>query len=73
MHLLSISKQFERAVELCAEHDVQITEDLAERMTPEKTAMEPSERARILMEVAKLCRKQGSFQLACKKFTQAIS
>ena len=37
MHLLSISKQFDRAVQLCAEHDVQITEDMAERMTPEKT------------------------------------
>ena len=37
VHLLSISKQFDRAVQLCAEHDVQITEDMAERMTPEKT------------------------------------
>ncbi len=36
VHLLSISKQFEKAVQLCAEHDVQITEEMAERMTPEK-------------------------------------
>lgn len=31
-----MSKQFEKAVQLCAEHDVQITEEMAERMTPEK-------------------------------------
>ena len=36
VHLLSMSKQFEKAVQLCAEHDVQITEEMAERMTPEK-------------------------------------
>jgi len=71
VHLLSMSKQFEKAVQLCAEHDVQITEEMAERMTPEKNSMEPSHRAEILQEIGKLCRKQGSFQLACKKFTQA--
>ncbi|CAJ1392249.1 unnamed protein product [Effrenium voratum] len=71
VHLLSISKQFDRAVQLCSEHDVHITEDMAERMTPEKNSMEPQLRSEILQEIAKLCKKQGSFQLACKKFTQA--
>ncbi|CAK9076435.1 unnamed protein product [Durusdinium trenchii] len=71
VHLLSISKQFERAVQLCAEHDVQITEEMAERMTPEKNSMDPAARSEVLQEIGKLCRKQGSFQLACKKFTQA--
>jgi len=71
VHLLSISKQYERAVQLCNEHDVQITEDMAERMTPDKNSMEQSQRSEILQEIAKLCKKQGSFQLACKKFTQA--
>ena len=28
VHLLSISKQFDRAVQLCSEHDVHITEDM---------------------------------------------
>merc|ERR1719443_705185 len=40
-------------------------------MTPEKNSMDPAQRSHILMEIAKLCRQQGSFQLACKKFTQA--
>merc|ERR1719453_2824954 len=28
-------------------------------------------RSQILNDIAKLCKKEGSFQLACKKFTQA--
>jgi len=73
VHLLCMSHQYEKAVALCCEHDVHITEDMAERMTPEKnsSSMDPAQRANVLMEMAKLCKKQGSFQLACKKFTQA--
>jgi len=71
VHLLSISHQFEKAVDLCCEHDVQITEDMAERMTPDKNSMAAPQRSEVLLTMAKLCRKQGSFQLACKKFTQA--
>merc|ERR1719203_659324 len=33
--------------------------------------MEAAKRSEILLQMAKLCKKQGSFQLACKKFTQA--
>merc|ERR1719230_174608 len=40
-------------------------------MTPDKNSMDPAERSEILSQMAKLCKKQGSFQLACKKFTQA--
>eukprot|EP00927_Polykrikos_kofoidii_P019571 TRINITY_DN19165_c2_g1_i1.p1 TRINITY_DN19165_c2_g1~~TRINITY_DN19165_c2_g1_i1.p1 ORF type:complete len:1451 (-),score=223.71 TRINITY_DN19165_c2_g1_i1:186-4538(-) len=71
VHLLSMSHQYAKAVNLCCEHDVQITEDMAERMTPEKNSMPPEERQEVLSNMAKLCKKQGSFQLACKKFTQA--
>lgn len=71
VHLLCMSSQYDKAVELCNMHDVHITDEMAERMTPEKTAMDPAVRAEVLQNIAKLCRKQGSFQLACKKFTQA--
>mmetsp|Transcript_76222 Transcript_76222/g.166365 ORF Transcript_76222/g.166365 Transcript_76222/m.166365 type:complete len:843 (-) Transcript_76222:160-2688(-) len=71
VHLLSMSKQYDKAVDLCIEHDVQITEEMAERMTPEKNSMDANHRADILQRMAKLCKKQGSFQLACKKLTQA--
>jgi len=44
---------------------------MAERMTPDKGSMDATSRSEILQDIAKLCKKQGSFQLACKKFTQA--
>merc|ERR1719210_3163325 len=37
-------------------------------MTPDKNT---PQRADILQRMGQLCKKQGSFQLACKKFTQA--
>merc|ERR1719146_257601 len=40
-------------------------------MTPDKGSMDQALRSEILTNIAKLCKKQGSFQLACKKFTQA--
>merc|ERR1719215_639324 len=48
VHLLSMSNQYERAVDLCCEHDVQISEDMAERMTPEKNSVDANQRADIL-------------------------
>jgi intraflagellar transport protein 140 len=71
VHLLSMSHQFQRAIDLCTEKDVHVTEEMAEKMTPDKSQMETVARAAMLEQMAKLCRKQGSFQLACKKFTQA--
>merc|ERR1719408_205201 len=44
---------------------------MAENMTPEKNSLDRALRSEILNNIAKLCKKQGSFQLACKKFTQA--
>merc|ERR1719469_739388 len=40
-------------------------------MTPEKNTVDAAGRADILQRMARLCKKQGMFQLACKKFTQA--
>lgn len=71
VHILGMSKQYETAIDLCSAHDVPITDDMAERMTPDKKAMEPTARSALLTRIAKLCKKQGMFQLACKKYTQA--
>jgi len=71
VHLLSMSHQYDRAVDLCMDHNVTITEEMAERMTPEKNSMDAAQRSDILSRMAQLCKKQGAFQLACKKFTQA--
>merc|ERR1719198_1944938 len=46
VHLLSMSNQYEKAVELCTQHEeVQITEEMAERMTPEKNSMDQVQRS----------------------------
>lgn len=61
------SKEIERAIDLCAKHNVIISESMAEDMTQDfgvasKNAIET---------LAKILRKQGQYQLACQKFTQA--
>ena len=66
-------KKFDYAIQLCIDHKVNITEDMAEGMTPEKTddPVEQERRVLILEKLAKACKKQNSFHLACKKYTQA--
>ena len=66
-----------RGLELIVEHDVKIDEELAEALTPPK-GVDPgdggiSEEARkqLLMKIAAVCKNQGSYHLACKKYTQA--
>jgi len=67
-----------RGLELIVEHDVKIDEALAEALTPPKSA-DPKEdggiseeaRKATLMKIAAVCKNQGSYHLACKKYTQA--
>lgn len=58
----------------CAEHKVTITEAMAEAMTPprvdDEDAAARAARTELLMKLAKACKKQGSFHLATKKYTQ---
>jgi len=72
VHLLSISHQYEKAINLCFEHNVKITEEMAEMMSPAKSpTCDEEERNQLLFKVGKLCKQQGLFQLACKMYTQA--
>jgi len=71
VHILAMSRQYDTAIELCTRHNVSMTEEMAERMTPDKQQMDTERRNALLQRVAKLLKKQGLFQLACKKFTQA--
>ena len=70
------SNRYDEAIELCTENKVTITEDMAERMTLPKTdnpADHPSNARRnaMLLKIAQTCKRQGSFHLATKKYTQA--
>lgn len=68
VHLYTTAGKFMEAIQLCSERKVKITDDMAEALTPDKEA---KDRVEVLMELANTCKRQGSFHLACKKFTQA--
>eukprot|EP00192_Tetraselmis_astigmatica_P000931 CAMPEP_0117694304 /NCGR_PEP_ID=MMETSP0804-20121206/27375_1 /TAXON_ID=1074897 /ORGANISM="Tetraselmis astigmatica, Strain CCMP880" /LENGTH=1395 /DNA_ID=CAMNT_0005507981 /DNA_START=130 /DNA_END=4318 /DNA_ORIENTATION=+ len=70
-HLLVLSKQYFRALELCEQYDIPVSEEMAEAMTPEKTATNADERAKLLLRIARCAKNQGQYHLACKKYTQA--
>eukprot|EP01006_Ploeotia_vitrea_P038293 TRINITY_DN66224_c9_g3_i2.p1 TRINITY_DN66224_c9_g3~~TRINITY_DN66224_c9_g3_i2.p1 ORF type:complete len:1410 (+),score=219.44 TRINITY_DN66224_c9_g3_i2:87-4316(+) len=67
------AKVYERALQLCLENNVHMTEDMAERMTLPKTNDDDAEGYRIslLKKIAKVAKLQESYYLACKKYTQA--
>ncbi|GBG73001.1 hypothetical protein CBR_g12720 [Chara braunii] len=71
----------------CEEHGVIITDEMADAMVPPRTekkdaqlsntsiweenASNSAERGELLRRIAKVCKRQGSYHLACKKYTQA--
>lgn len=70
VHLLVSSRQYSTALDLCLKHNVKVDENMVEKMLPDTSAPDPA-RVVILRSMAKLCKRQGSFQLACKLFTKA--
>ena len=64
--------QFWEAVKICMDQTVEITEDLSEKLTPDKDwDPDPMARLKILEAIAEVCMHQGAYHLATKKFTQA--
>ena len=81
---LVMQKQFEKAIELyimarrhlpaiemCMQHKVKITEEMADLLTPPSEKFDPTERKDILANLGRALKKDGSFLLASKKYTQA--
>ena len=62
--------QFSEALDLCMNHNVTITEELAEKMTLPKGS-DPEIRNKLLERIADCCMHQRSYHLATKKYTQA--
>ena len=51
---------------------VSVPQEMAEAMTPDKSAaISADERNLVLQRIAKACKRQGNYHLACKKYTQA--
>lgn len=74
VHLGLMAGRILEALNLCINHDVRITEEMAEEMTPvkgEENALDKKQRNEILLKLAKCCKHQGSYHLATKKYTQA--
>lgn len=74
VRLFTIAGEANRALELCVTQNVPLTEELAEALCPETGSQSGgSEQARnaMLLKIAKVCKKQGNYHLACKKYTQA--
>ncbi|KAJ1408062.1 hypothetical protein B484DRAFT_403632, partial [Ochromonadaceae sp. CCMP2298] len=70
IELYVLAQRHRSAVEMCLQQRVNINDDMAEKLSPPDTT-DPSERKEILSDLAKALKKQGSFTLASKKYTQA--
>lgn len=70
VEMLVFAKEFEEAIRLCQEHNVKLTEEMAEAMTGEKNQLGKEEKKEMILKVANIAKDQGSWNLACKKFTQ---
>ncbi|CAM9937918.1 intraflagellar transport protein 140 homolog isoform X2 [Lampetra fluviatilis] len=73
VELLVAAKKFHEALKLCLQHDLMITEELAEKMTLPKDSKQYQDdfRREILESIADCCMRQGNYHLATKKYTQA--
>ncbi|KAK5641268.1 hypothetical protein RI129_009815 [Pyrocoelia pectoralis] len=69
--LLAVGKHYIDAINICLNHNVQLTEDLVEKLTPEKDEVDQETKNKILESLAESLMIQGHYQLATKKFTQA--
>nr|XP_033335798.1 intraflagellar transport protein 140 homolog [Megalopta genalis] len=72
--LLATGRKYMEALELMQQHNILLTEDLAEKMTLDKIDNDPDRekiRISILERIGETAFEQGNYHLATKKFTQA--
>ncbi len=74
VELLCITGQHQLAVDLCYEHGVTVTDAIAEKLTPgpeHEGKLSAEEKLIQLKKIGRICKEQGNFQAACKKYTQS--
>lgn len=72
VELYIMAKKYPQAIEMCVQQKVNITEEMANILTPPPEAgYDTNERKEILSNLGRALKKQGSFLLASKKYTQA--
>ncbi|ORC92553.1 intraflagellar transport 140 [Trypanosoma theileri] len=66
------AKAFPRALELCVERNVPLTDEMAEAITSEANCRDltADQRTALLRQIAGIAKDQGNWNLACKKYTQ---
>ncbi|KYN32641.1 hypothetical protein ALC56_13123 [Trachymyrmex septentrionalis] len=73
--LLATGRDYMAALDLIQQHNVVLSEELAEKLTIEKGSDDDAERERMristLEKIAEITFDQGNYHLATKKFTQA--
>lgn len=69
--MLAASKQYIQALELCIEHNVPITDEVAKRLVFPKGEGSDSERKQVLVKLAECAYSQNNYHLATKKFVEA--
>ena len=66
-------KQYDKALDICIQHNVPIHEDLVKKMIPDDEPTAPMERSKrndLMKTLAEKCRKQGSFEMASNLFVR---
>jgi intraflagellar transport protein 140 len=72
VELYIMAKKYPQAIEMCVTQKVNITEEMANILTPPtESGYDANERKEILGNLGRALKKQGSFLLASKKYTQA--
>uniref|UniRef100_A0A3Q3ICS2 Uncharacterized protein n=1 Tax=Monopterus albus TaxID=43700 RepID=A0A3Q3ICS2_MONAL len=72
VYLLVAAKKYHQALELCVNQNLNITDEMAERMTvTDSKDMSEEARKGLLERIADCCMRQGDYHLATKKYTQA--
>lgn len=72
VEMLVFAKHFPEAIHMCEEHNVCLTDQMAEAMTSEANTADLTAEARkeMVLRVGSIAKDQGSWNLACKKFAQ---
>jgi intraflagellar transport protein 140 len=71
IELFVMAKKYKMAIEMCIQHRVNISENMAKALTPPTKDYDSNERKEILADLGRALKKQGSYTLACNKYTQA--
>ena len=74
VRLFSIAGEYAKALDLCVMHSIHLSEEVAEKMCPERSEIlseQDESQKNLLLKVAKVLKRQGNYHLASKKYTQA--